>query len=66
MGYVPDADAYALGGYEVDLASRYYGYPAGWAPDAGAALVRAAGRLLQRLAGSLIPPARVAGAGRDA
>ena len=61
IGYVPDADAYALGGYEVDLASRYYGYPAGWAPEAGAALVEAAGRLLQRLAGG--EPRTVTGRG---
>lgn len=52
VGYVPDADAYPLGGYEVDLASRYYGYPAGWAPAAGEGLVSAAGRLLERLAGA--------------
>jgi hypothetical protein len=50
VGYVPDADAYPLGGYEVDLASRYYGYPAGWAPEAGRSLVAAATRLLERLA----------------
>jgi hypothetical protein len=50
VGYVPDAAAYPLGGYEVDLASRYYGYPAGWAPGAGQGLVAAAARLLERLA----------------
>lgn len=50
VGYIPDQDAYPLGGYEVDLASRYYGYPAGWAEGAGAALVASAGRLLARLA----------------
>jgi hypothetical protein len=49
VGYIPDADAYPLGGYEVDLASRYYGQPAGWAREAGEALVAAAGRLLGRL-----------------
>jgi hypothetical protein len=53
VGYIPDADAYPLGGYEVDLASRYYGQPAGWAREAGEALVAAAGRLLSRLG----PPA---------
>ena len=52
VGYVPDRDAYPLGGYEVDTASRYYGYPAGWAPEAGDALVDAALRLLRRLAAS--------------
>jgi hypothetical protein len=49
VGYIPDRDAFPLGGYEVDLASRYYGYPAGWAEDAGDALVASAGRLLERL-----------------
>ncbi len=46
VGYVPDREAYALGGYEVDTASRYYGHPAGWAPEAGEALVAAAKRVL--------------------
>jgi hypothetical protein len=50
VGYVPDRDAYPLGGYEVDSASRYYGYPAGWAPEAGETLVAAAGRLLRQVA----------------
>ncbi|MDQ3701801.1 MAG: hypothetical protein M3442_12905 [Chloroflexota bacterium] len=50
VGYIPDRDAYPLGGYEVDLASRYYGYPAGWAEGAGEALVATAGRVLARLA----------------
>jgi hypothetical protein len=50
VGYIPDADAYPLGGYEVDSASRYYGYPAGWAREAGEALVAAAGRLLRQVA----------------
>ena len=34
----------------MDLASRYYGYPAGWAAGAGEALVVIAGRVLARLA----------------
>lgn len=50
VGYIPDRDAYPLGGYEVDLASRYYGYPAGWAEGAGEVLVATAGRVLARLA----------------
>jgi hypothetical protein len=50
VGYVPDAEAYPLGGYEVDLASRYYGHPAGWAPEAGQGLVATATRLLEGLA----------------
>jgi neutral ceramidase len=51
VGYIPDGEAYPLGGYEVDSASRYYGYPAGWAAAAGEALVAAADRVLGRLAG---------------
>jgi hypothetical protein len=50
VGYVPDRAAYPLGGYEVDSASRYYGYPAGWAPEAGERLVAAAHRVLTRIA----------------
>lgn len=52
VGYIPDRDAYPLGGYEADVASRYYGYPAGWAPEAGDALVDAAGALLSTVAGA--------------
>jgi neutral ceramidase len=46
VGYIPDAAAYATGGYEVSDAFKYYGYPAALAPEAGAALVAAARRLL--------------------
>ncbi|MBI3970392.1 MAG: hypothetical protein HY332_03805 [Chloroflexi bacterium] len=49
VGYVPDRDAYPLGGYEVDSASRYYGFPAGWAPEAGDTLVAAARRALDQV-----------------
>jgi neutral ceramidase len=46
VGYVPDPAAYATGGYEVDDAFKYYGYPAALSPEAGAALVATARRLL--------------------
>jgi neutral ceramidase len=49
VGYIPDRAAYPLGGYEVDSASRYYGHPAGWAPEAGEALAAAARRLLAQV-----------------
>ncbi|HEV2122530.1 MAG TPA: hypothetical protein VGW38_07120 [Chloroflexota bacterium] len=47
IGYVPDREAYPLGGYEVDSASRYYGHPAGWAEEVGDALVDSGVRLLR-------------------
>ena len=49
VGYIPDRAAYPLGGYEVDSASRWYGHPAGWAPEAGDRLVAAAARLLAQV-----------------
>jgi neutral ceramidase len=50
LGYFPTRDAYAQGGYEVEIAYRYYGYPAAWSADAGEAVARAAAALVQRLA----------------
>jgi len=41
LGYVPDAAAYARGGYEVDMAHYYYDQPACVAPAAGEMLIRA-------------------------
>jgi neutral ceramidase len=41
-GYVPWADAYAVGGYEVEEAHLYYGAPACFAPEASGTLVEAA------------------------
>ena len=35
IGYVPTVAAYEKGGYEVEWAYRYYGYPAPVAPEAG-------------------------------
>jgi neutral ceramidase len=49
VGYVPDPAAYAAGGYEVNDAYKYYGYPAALSPEAGAALVAAAKSLLSSL-----------------
>jgi len=40
VGYIPTAAAYAKGGYEVDSAYRYYGYPSPVAPAAGEAVSR--------------------------
>ncbi|HEX6443484.1 MAG TPA: neutral/alkaline non-lysosomal ceramidase N-terminal domain-containing protein [Streptosporangiales bacterium] len=41
-GYVPHRSAYAEGGYEPCEAHRFYGQPAGFAPEAGEHLVEAA------------------------
>lgn len=35
IGYIPTAESYAKGGYEVEWAYKYYGYPGPLAPEAG-------------------------------
>jgi len=35
IGYIPTAQAYPQGGYEIADAYKYYGYPAALAPEAG-------------------------------
>jgi neutral ceramidase len=50
VGYVPERAAYPRGGYEVDLAHRYYGFPSALAPEAGEALREASVKLLLELA----------------
>jgi hypothetical protein len=39
IGYLPPRPAYAQGGYEVDIAHRFYRQPACVAPEAGEAVV---------------------------
>lgn len=46
-GYIPDRTAYAGGGYEVNDAFKYYGYPAALAPAAGEMIVRRSIQLAQ-------------------
>jgi hypothetical protein len=46
-GYIPPADAYAAGGYEVEEAHRYYDLPATFAPGAAETLRDAALGLLR-------------------
>jgi neutral ceramidase len=46
IGYIPTRQAYADGGYEINDAFKYYGYPAVLAPEAGDVLLQAAARLL--------------------
>ena len=46
-GYIPHRSAYPAGGYEVDDAYRYYGYPACFAPEAGELVVETALELLE-------------------
>lgn len=48
IGYIPTRAAYAEGGYEVDDAYRYYGYPAALAPEAGEQIVAHAVQLTRR------------------
>ena len=50
LGYFPTRDAYARGGYEVEIAYRYYGYPAAWSAESGEAVAGAAAALVRRLA----------------
>jgi hypothetical protein len=48
IGYIPTRDEYSQGGYEIDEAFKYYGYPAALAPEAGEILIKAAIRLIQQ------------------
>jgi neutral ceramidase len=48
-GYIPHRSAYPAGGYEVDEAFRYYGYPSCFAPEAGDLIVETALELLAEL-----------------
>lgn len=49
VGYVPNRDAYADGGYEVSEAHRFYNEPSALAPEAGERLVTAATRCIDRV-----------------
>jgi hypothetical protein len=49
-GYIPHRSAYPAGGYEVDEAYRYYGYPSCFAPEAGELIVETAIDLIASLA----------------
>jgi hypothetical protein len=44
-GYIPPEAEFAHGGYEVDEAHRYYGFPATFAPDSIPRLLAAVERL---------------------
>jgi len=46
IGYIPTAESYAKGGYEVDSAYRYYGYPGPLAPEAGKRVAAALARFI--------------------
>jgi hypothetical protein len=50
VGYVADPGAYGVAGYETDIASRYGGHPAAWAPEVGDRLIKAGLRALAALA----------------
>ncbi len=47
-GYIPHRSAYDTGGYEVTDSHRFYGYPSGFAPEAGERLVAEALTLLSQ------------------
>ncbi len=49
VGYVPEREAYPRGGYEVDSAHRYYGFPSALAAEAGENLRAVSARLLAGL-----------------
>jgi neutral ceramidase len=50
LGYFPTREAYPQGGYEVEIAYRYYGYPAAWSAEAGEAVANEAAQLVGGLA----------------
>jgi hypothetical protein len=62
VGYVPDRGAYGVSGYETDVASRYGGHRAAWAPEVGERLVEAGGGILRALAGRRRQESREGGA----
>lgn len=47
VGYIPARDAYSQGGYEIDEAYKYYGYPAAIMPEAGEQIVNSALSLIK-------------------
>jgi len=49
VGYIPDQEALALGGYEVDDAWRFYKQPAAFALDSEARLINEVAGLIQEL-----------------
>lgn len=52
IGYIPTRQAYAQGGYEINDAYKYYGYPAALAPEAGDLVRQGAARLLKSCSSS--------------
>lgn len=55
-GYIPHRCAYPVGGYEVDEAFRYYGYPSCFAPEAGESIVETALELFGNFRPRVVPP----------
>jgi hypothetical protein len=54
VGYVADEATLATGGYEVELAHRYYGLAATFAVEASAALVDAAAAVVASVRGNVL------------
>ena len=51
VGYFPTREQYAYGGYEVDVAYKYYGFPSVWMVESGEAVAGHAARLVRELLG---------------
>lgn len=49
VGYFPTREQYPYGGYEVEVAYRYYGFPSVWTADSGEAVVAQAATLVRDL-----------------
>jgi hypothetical protein len=49
IGYIAGREEYALGGYEIEEAFKYYDYPAALAAEAGDQIVASAARLVGRV-----------------
>jgi neutral ceramidase len=47
IGYIPTHQAYALGGYEIDDAFKFYGYPSVLSPSAGDLLLEIAAKMIK-------------------
>lgn len=49
VGYFPTRDQYPHGGYEVDVAYKYYGFPSAWTAESGEAVTAEATTLVREL-----------------
>ena len=47
IGYIPTRQAYAKGGYEIEEAYKFYGFPSALAPEAGGQVLQSISRLME-------------------